>query len=556
MLSSDTNHPQMFEWDPLWDPISPAQRQLGNVSLDACESFDWNIHYQSPEYSIVSPIERGNGKNEDWVICLARDSVTSSILVSSVSLYPSYAATTTPFIIPDIPSLVSSIAESNTDIFHLTTLTLGALLAALTGAASTGLPIGLTPAALSSTAGSTGLTATVSASPTDPVSSSAPTSTPVAASSVVSSSDSSVSSVSSVVSSDANASTVAIDASSSAPTSTSGITGSASTGVPLSTTTSAATVSSPISSPTTDLGSIISSIFGSTTSSVPVTTTSGSAPISTSVSGSLSTATPTSSGSVIPIFTPTSVSIAGTITSVPPTSSDTGVSTVVPPTGNSTIASVTTPPTTLPTSVTVSPTSSATDISVSASVNSTAVVSPTSSGTVSLTAASGTRSPPTFTESFTATSSSAHSKTWVGVLHSILPSGSFTDIPTVTTPASITPSPSTFLTSTTTPTSFPPTTSFSTLAGPLLLPPVVTTTAEEPTSNASILSQVSSSSVTGLSTDGKMSLILALPSLVVAMVGVWIAWSTLVWMKKQQEASVSGGIAPVNVNIHLQLLVT
>lgn len=149
MLGSNTNHLQMFEWNPPWDPIFPSQRQLGNVSLDACESFDWNIHYQSPDYSIVSSIERGNGENEDWVICLARDSVTSSILISSgLSVYPSYTAATTPFTTSDCSSFISSVAESNTDIFHWPPPTPPA---APTSAASTGVPIIPTSAAPSST---------------------------------------------------------------------------------------------------------------------------------------------------------------------------------------------------------------------------------------------------------------------------------------------------------------------------------------------------------------------------------------------------------------------
>jgi hypothetical protein len=74
---------------------------------------------------------------------------------------------------------------------------------------------------------------------------------------------------------------------------------------------------------------------------------------------------------------------------------------------------------------------------------------------------------------------------------------------------------------------------------------------EEPTS----ANVVSSSSSSPFSLDGRVSLALALPSLLIAAVGVWVAWVTLVWMKRQHEIAQRRHDGPMNVQINLQLIV-
>jgi hypothetical protein len=70
-----------------------------------------------------------------------------------------------------------------------------------------------------------------------------------------------------------------------------------------------------------------------------------------------------------------------------------------------------------------------------------------------------------------------------------------------------------------------------------------------------ITDNVASSSTSGFSLDGRVSLALAIPSLLIAAVGVWVAWVTLMWMKRQHENAQQRDYGPVNVQINLQLIV-
>jgi hypothetical protein len=71
---------------------------------------------------------------------------------------------------------------------------------------------------------------------------------------------------------------------------------------------------------------------------------------------------------------------------------------------------------------------------------------------------------------------------------------------------------------------------------------------------ASITSSAASSSSSLLSIDGKISLAFAVPSLMIGVAAVWIAWKTLAWMKVQQEVAERQINALVNVQVRLQLL--
>jgi len=62
------------------------------------------------------------------------------------------------------------------------------------------------------------------------------------------------------------------------------------------------------------------------------------------------------------------------------------------------------------------------------------------------------------------------------------------------------------------------------------------------------------SSSTGLTADGKMSLAFALPSLIVGVLGVWIACTTYMWMNKQHEVMRQQAERSINVQINMQLL--